>query len=83
MWVCNSTLVKLLPTQPCEKKHVEACPIMIDAPALRDTGLFTSHQQHALEKAYWFGAFHALQATIYIYMYIYICSLIFGLVWLG
>ena len=63
MWVCNSTFVKLLPTLLCENKHVESCPIMIDASALRDTGLFTSHQHHALEKAYWFDAFHAHQTT--------------------
>ena len=55
---------KLLPTQPCENKHIEACPIMIDAPALRDTGPFTSHQHHAVEKAFWFGALHSLQTNV-------------------
>ena len=30
---------------------LEACSIMIDALALRDTGLLSSHQHHAMEKA--------------------------------
>ena len=29
---------------------------MVDAPALRDKGLFTSHQHHAVEKAAILGA---------------------------
>ena len=39
------------PPNHVRTRTLEACPIMIDAPALRDTGLLPSHQHHAVEKA--------------------------------
>jgi hypothetical protein len=34
------------PPNHVRKSTLEACPIIIDAPALRDTGLLSSHQHH-------------------------------------
>jgi hypothetical protein len=47
-----------------ETSTLQACLIMIDAPALRDTGLLSSHQHHAVEKAVWCVLLHFKQLNL-------------------
>jgi len=54
---------------------------MLDAPALRDTGLLSSHQHHAVEKAKVFDAFAAFQTActnLILYIVLYIYSILCG-----